>query len=415
VNAPESRQIVIAGAGIAGLTAAIAFARRGFSVQIYEQAPELEEAGAGLQLSPNATRLLDSLGVLEFLRPAAVRPDRIEIRGAHSGKVIASIPLGDEAESRWGAPYLVAHRADLQGALAARAAREHNITLVTGARVTDAASHAHGVTVSIDRGGRIDEVSCLLLAGADGVRSSVRGLGHGARVASPSGYAAWRTTVRRDSRAGEALSDIMPGAAVTVFLHTRFHLVAYPIRSGTALNLVAITRSIEGMDRTAGAADPAALAEAMRGSTGPLASLPQDAAPWTLWPISVVDERIPWTGAQRVALIGDAAHAMTPFAAQGAAMAIEDAVTLAELVAARPDNISGALTSYEEIRRPRVKRVAARGRFNRFAWHAGFPLSFGRDIVLRLREKTLAADLDWLYGYDTRRAAASKETGVTSR
>lgn len=406
MDAPRSRQIVVAGAGIAGLTAAIAFARKGFSVRLFEQAPELEEAGAGLQLSPNATRLLDSLGVLEFLRPAAVRPERIEMRNARRGRLIAGIPLGEAAERRWGAPYLVVHRADLQSALVARAAREHDIVLAKGARVSDAALHARGATVSIDRGGRIDEVSCLLLVGADGVRSGVRGLGRGTRADRPSGNVAWRTTIRRDSRTGEALSAIMPDEAVTVFLSPGFHLVSYPIRAGTALNLVAITRGEAGMGRIVGAADTEPLARAMRGSGAPLDSLARDAAPWTLWPIGVVDERISWTGAQGVALIGDAAHAMTPFAAQGAAMAIEDAVTLAELVAARPGDVAGALSAYEAIRRPRVERVAARGRFNHFAWHARWPVSLGRDIVLRLRERNLAADFDWLYGYDAAKAAA---------
>lgn len=410
MDAPRSRQIVIAGAGIAGLTAAIAFARRGFSVQLYEQAPELEEAGAGLQLSPNATRLLEWLGVLDFLRPAAVRPERIDMRGGRSGKPIASIPLGSEAESRWGAPYLVVHRADLQSALVSRAAREHDIRLVKGARVADAALHARGVTVSIDRGGRIDEVPCLLLVGADGVRSGVRGLGGGARADSPSGNVAWRTTIRRDGRIGEALSSLTPDDAVTVFLHPRFHLVAYPIRAGTALNLVAITKGDEGMVRPA-VTDAGVLQKAMRSACRPLASLPLDAAPWTLWPISTVDERIAWTGPQGVALVGDAAHAMTPFAAQGAAMAIEDAVILADLVSARPGDIAGALAAYETIRRPRVKRVAARGRFNHFAWHARFPVSIGRNMVLGLRQERLASDLDWLYGYDARKAAAEAGSG----
>jgi len=404
METPRSRQIVIAGAGIAGLTAAIAFARKGFSVQLYEQAPELEEAGAGLQLSPNATRLLDGLGVLEFLRPAAVRPERIDLRGARRGKAIASITLGAAAESRWGAPYLVAHRADLQSALMARAAREHDIKLVTGARVADAALHARGATVSIERRGRIDEVSCLLLVGADGVRSSVRGLGRGARTDQPSGHVAWRSTIRREGRTGTALADAISDDAVTVFLHRRFHLVVYPIRSGTALNLVAITRGGAELAR-AGATDPAPLAAAMRGCRGPLKTLVQDAAPWTVWPVSVVDERISWSDGQGVVLIGDAAHAMTPFAAQGAAMAIEDAVTLADLVAARPGDMAGALSLYDATRRPRIQQVAARGRFNHFAWHARFPLSLGRDMVMKLRASRLAADLDWLYGHDARTAA----------
>jgi salicylate hydroxylase len=151
MDAPRSRQIVVAGAGIAGLTAAIAFARKGFSVQVYEQAAELQETGAGLQLSPNATRVLGALDVLEHLAPAAIAPERIDMRGARRQKLLGSVPLGKDAETRWGAPYLVAHRADLQSALLARARRDPDIRIATGARVSDAALHTRGATVSIDR------------------------------------------------------------------------------------------------------------------------------------------------------------------------------------------------------------------------------------------------------------------------
>lgn len=412
MNTPRSRQIVVAGAGIAGLTAAIAFARKGFSVQLYEQAPQIQEAGAGLQIPPNATRLLAALGALEHLLPAAIAPERIELRGAKRQKLLSSIELGARAETRWKAPYLVAHRADLQSALLARAQRDPDIRIVTGARVSDAALHARGATVSIDRKGRIDEVSCLLLVGADGVHSSVRGLGGGTPADRPSGYVAWRTTVRRDSRLGQALAEAMPQDAVTAFLHRRFHLVAYPLRGGSAVNLVAVTRAAAG--GKADAADHAPLSAAMRGLRGALATLADDAAPWTPWPISEVDPRISWTGEVGAALIGDAAHAMTPFAAQGAAMGIEDAVVLAELVAARPDDMPAALAAYEALRRPRVARAAARGRLNQRAYHAAGPMALGRNLVMRLRGERLAADLDWLYGYDAlaeAKAALEKKAG----
>ena len=395
----RSRQIVVAGAGIAGLTAAIAFARKGFSVQLYEQAPQLQEAGAGLQVPPNATRLLAAFGALEHLMPAAIAPERIELRSAKRQTLLSGIELGARAEARWKAPYLVAHRADLQSALLARAQRDPDIRIVAGARVADAALHARGATVSIDRNGRIDEVSCLLLVGADGVHSSVRGLGGGTPADRPSGYVAWRTTVRRDSRLGKALAEAMPQDVVTAFLDRRFHLVAYPLRGGSAVNLVAVTRTPAG-GRADTAAGHAPLTAAMRGLRGPLATLADDAAPWTPWPIREVDPRIAWTGEVGAALIGDAAHAMTPFAAQGAAMAIEDAAVLAELVAARPDDMPAALAAYEALRRPRVARAAARGRLNRRAYHAAGPMALGRNLVMRLRGERLAADLDWLYGYD---------------
>jgi salicylate hydroxylase len=412
MNAPRSRQIVVAGAGIAGLTAAIAFARQGFSVQVYEQAPQLQEAGAGLQIPPNATRLLSALGALEHLRPAAIAPERIELRSAKRQRLLSSIDLGARAEARWKAPYLVAHRADLQSALLARAQRDPDIRIVTGARVSDAALHARGATVSIDRDGRIDEVSCLLLVGADGVHSSVRGLGGGAPADRPSGYIAWRTTVRRDSRLGQALAEAMPQDVVTAFLHRRFHLVAYPLRGGTAVNLVAVTQAQAGGKADA-AAGHAPLSAAMGGLRGALATLADDAAPWTPWPISEVDPRISWTGEVGAALIGDAAHAMTPFAAQGAAMGIEDAVVLAELVAARPDDMPAALAAYEALRRPRVARAAARGRLNRLAYHAAGPMALGRNLFMRLRGERLAADLGWLYGYDALAEAKQRLTPST--
>src|SRR5919108_6055886 len=132
----RSRQVIVAGGGIAGLTAALAFARRGFAVQLYERAPRLEEVGAGLQLSPNATRLLRELGVLDALLPVAIRPDAVTLRDARSLAVLARVKFGDFAERRWGAPYLVAHRADLQSALLARASHEPDITIVTGSTVT---------------------------------------------------------------------------------------------------------------------------------------------------------------------------------------------------------------------------------------------------------------------------------------
>lgn len=401
MDARRSRQIVIAGAGIAGLTAAIAFAKNGFSVQLFEQAPELEDAGSGIQLSPNATRVLAHLGVLEQLIPSAVEPRAVVVREARKLKRLAEVPIGSGAEDRWGAPYLVVHRADLQTALLARAKREPDIRLVTGARLADAAFHSRGVTVSLDVAGDVKEVACLLLVGADGVGSTVRNLGTRDAPPSYSGFSAWRSTVRADGPLGQSLAKAMPPDCVTVYAHKRFHLVAYPIRSGTALNLVAVVDAKNETVRPGERGDPEVLAKLIRGTAEPLVSLAREAAPWSLWPIREVPPDHPWTGGSGVALIGDAAHALTPFAAQGAAMAMEDAITLANLVTAMPDDIATALTRYEALRRPRIKRVEARGRFNHFAWHASGPIALARNVILRGRSgRQLAAELDWLYGFD---------------
>lgn len=396
----RSRQIIVAGAGIAGLTAALAFAAKGHDVALYERASTLDEAGAGLQLSPNATRILDVLGVLEALLPAAVKPDAVVLRDARTLREVTRVPLGGTGERRWGAPYLVAHRADLQGALLSRVASQPGIRLVTGATVRDFTIHDHGVTVTMDRDGTISEVPGQLLVGADGVWSSIRGLEGEKGRSRFSGHVAWRATIPADSPAGMALRVIASADVVTAFMHPSVHLIAYPLRGGRSFNLVALARNGAFAEGRPEAADPAALKAALRGTATDIQRLALDAAPWTLWPLHTVDPRQPWAIAGRLALIGDAAHAMTPFAAQGAAMAIEDAATLATFVTAFADDMGEALARYEALRRPRVARVSRRGAFNRFAWHASGPVALARNLVLGVRSpEKLAADLDWLYGW----------------
>ncbi|MER9235100.1 FAD-dependent monooxygenase [Mesorhizobium sp. M0622] len=399
----QSRQVVIAGAGVAGLTAALAFAERGYSVKLFEQAQHLEAVGAGIQLSPNATRILRQLGVLDRLMPNAVRPEAVVLKDAATLRELARVPLGHAAETRWGAPYLVAHRADLQAALMQRAAERPEIELVTGARVGSAATGPHGITATIESAGTTVETAAFLLIGADGVWSSVR-----EKLARKeadfvrsrfSGELAWRATVGAGSPAGQAFAAVGAPYCVTAFLHPGFHMVAYPVRRGTAFNLAAFTKGERIAEGWSGHANPASFASAMRGTAPALVRLAGEAAPWTAWPIHTVEQRR-WTTREGIALIGDAAHAMTPFAAQGAAMAIEDAATLAGFVAASPADLEGALAAWEQARRPRVAQVARRGAINRLAWHAAGPVAMARNLFLAMRSsEKLTADLDWLYGW----------------
>ncbi|BAB53776.1 FAD-dependent monooxygenase [Mesorhizobium japonicum] len=400
----RSRQIVIVGAGVAGLTAAIAFAERGYPVQLFEQAPRLEAVGAGIQLSPNATRILRDLGVLDRLLPAAMRPEAVVLKDARTLRQLARVPLGQSGESRWGAPYLVAHRADLQSALLACVAEIPDVHLTLGARVEKIATGSHGVTATVEIGGKTVEEQGSLLVGADGVWSSVRGLVDAKRMASPrsrfSGELAWRTTVAVDSAAGQAFAAIGAADCVTTFLHPGFHMVAYPVSKGEAFNLVAFTRGERIAEDWSGHADPDILAAAMRDMAPGLGRLLEMAGPWLVWPLHTVEQKQPWTTPAGIALIGDAAHAMTPFAAQGAAMAIEDAATLAEAVYASPTNPLAALAVWEQSRRPRVVQVARRGAVNRLAWHASGPVAIARNLFLKIRpSEKLATDLDWLYGW----------------
>jgi salicylate hydroxylase len=399
VNGTSQNQIIIAGAGIAGLAAALAFASRGFSVQVFERAPQLEEVGAGIQLSPNATRILARLGVLPALLKTAVCPSAVLLRDGRTLAELARVPLGEAAEKRWQAPYLALHRADLQSALLSPVVETPAIRLVTNAAITGMAPSSAGVTVTIAGEAGRSEASGLLLIGADGVRSAVRGLLGVSRESRYSGEIAWRTTLPADSATGMALLEATPADTVTAFLHSGFHLIAYPVRGGAAINLAAFTAGAGLAEKWAGNVDVAPLRKAMRATAPVLSRLADEAGPWTAWPLHTVDRRPPWTF-PRVALIGDAAHAMTPFAAQGAAMAIEDAWTLAASVAAAPDDLAGTLARWEAARRPRVEKVARRGAFNRFAWHASGPVALARNLVLKTwSPEKLAADLDWLYGW----------------
>jgi salicylate hydroxylase len=392
-------QIIIAGAGIAGLTAALAFASRGFSVEIFERSPTLQEIGAGLQLSPNATRILDRLGVLEGLSAKAVRPRSVILRDARALNELAHVPLGDMAEQRWGAPYLVAHRADLQAALLDAVSRQLAIRLTTGATVRNVTPRSGCVCVTVDIDDKGEQVIGSLLIGADGVWSGLRGLA-GGRQSRFSGEILWRLLVPRDSIHGRRLAELGATDAVIAFLHPGFHLIAYPVRGGGAFNLVAFTRGRRIVDDWSVKADISDLRMALRGTAPALKSLAESNEPWTAWPVHTVDATTPWTSSG-LALIGDAAHAMTPFAAQGAAMAIEDAETLAHFVAASKANPSASLATWEAWRRPRVRQVARRGAFNHFAWHAAGPVAMARNLVLRTRRPdALAADLDWLYGWE---------------
>ncbi|WP_269931632.1 FAD-dependent monooxygenase [Aminobacter sp. HY435] len=395
----QKRQVVIAGAGIAGLTAALSFARHGFAVRLYERSPILEEVGAGLQLSPNATRILDRLGVLDIVSPATVRPDAVVLREATTLAMRAHVPLGTIGERRWHAPYLVAHRADLQSALLARVAGDNFIEIVTGATVANVEPNDDGVVLSIDQGGIVSTTQTPLFVGADGVWSQTRRLVGPNEKSRFVGQLAWRTTVPTDSEAGRGFAGFGSLGAVTTFLHSGFHLVAYPIRAGSAINLAAFTPGTAIAEQWSGETDAGALERAAAGAAPALLEVIRQAGPWTVWPLHTVDASRPWSTPSGIVVIGDAAHAMTPFAAQGAAMAVEDAFTLADAVAAARKPAE-ALPQWETMRRHRVTKVARRGALNQFAWHAAGPVALARNLFLKLKSpQGLAADLDWLYGW----------------
>lgn len=396
------KHILIAGAGIAGLSAALAFARRGEDVHVFERAEKLGEVGAGLQLAPNATRLLARLGALDELIESAVEPHSIVLRRADTLREIGRVPLGQAARERWGAPYLVSHRADLQRALLNAVSRRSNIELSTGTPVNDIDLESDAPSLSVGGPTGERQVQGRLIVGADGVWSTIRALSGKAGKSRFIGQMAWRRTLAADEPAAQSLIAACPGQCVTAFLHAGFHIVAYPVKGGASINLAAFTPTRAELTPDWGQrGNPAVLEKAMYRTAPALAALAGDGGEWMAWPLHVADLDAPWSAPSGLALIGDAAHAMTPFAAQGAAMAIEDAETLAGRVTETKGDLAEALRQWTVERRRRVLRVARRGALNHFAWHAWGPAAAARDLMLKTRSaRALMADMDWLYGWD---------------
>jgi salicylate hydroxylase len=381
----SDQPVAIVGAGIAGLTAALSFARKGIPVEIFEKASVLSEAGAGLQLSPNTTRILTKLGLLPQLESVWSEPQAITLVNGVSLRTIASVPSGSFARNRWGAPYGVLHRADLQKTLLDAVAANPLCHLHLGIEIDDAVQHV--ITGMISTQPR-------LLVGADGVWSKVKERIKGSGKAIFSGSIAWRLTL------GEAdVPAFFDRTKVTAFLGSGSHLVVYPLQRTHSFNVVAITSGAnpgESWDRTLPLeTSRQRLLEAFSGWHSQIVNMLANAVEPTIWPLYEVSPGR-WNQGEELVLVGDAAHAMMPFAAQGAAMAIEDAFELASFVAA-----GKPLVAFADHRRSRVARVRSRGAFNRFAYHARGPVRLGRDMVLSLRRpESLAADFDWLYGYE---------------
>lgn len=385
-----------------GLSAALACARAGWDVRLFEQAARFSEVGAGIQLGPNATRILESWGLGKAVSNVAAFPQRLRVRSAHDGRELGAMPLGASMVQRHGAPYATVHRADLQAVLLA-AARAAGIEPQVGARVTGVEQSAEGVVLGIEG---LGDVAGDALVGADGLWSTVRRQVWHDRPPVATGHLAYRSVIaQRD------LPPELRSRDVNVWLGPRMHLVEYPVRAGSELNVVVIVQGqssgpAEDWDQEAVAVE---LQRAMGRLCMPLRDLVRAMPSWRLW---ALNDRAPTRGADelargRVALLGDAAHPMRPYFAQGACMAIEDASTLARVL--RPGSMPGgevplALRAYALDRWARVARVQALSRRNGRIFHATGPVRWARDLALRVAGERLL-DQPWLYGRDAGRAA----------
>jgi salicylate hydroxylase len=389
------KQALIAGGGIAGMAAALALARAGWKVTVCEEAPAPTEVGAGLQMSPNATKVLRWLGVLDTIAMQAFHPRAAEMRDGRSGARIFRATLGATAEARWGAPYLHVHRADLLAALTG-AARDAGAELRGGTTVAGYVLRPEGPALKPAGG---ESLPADLVVGADGIRSALRTQLNGPEAPEFTGQVAWRGTIP-----AERLPAGLVAPDATVWAGPGRHLVTYYLRGGSLVNFVAVEEqagwSAEGWSAPG---DPEQLRRGFAGWHPDVTRLLDHVEETFLWGLFGRPEQVRWV-AGPVVLIGDAAHPMLPFMAQGAAMALEDVATLVRELQAGGD-LPAALIAHEQRRWPRVTRVQHRSRANGQFFHRQFGIARAGhwglvSTVSRLAPGLAAGQLDWLYGYD---------------
>lgn len=392
------RTYYVAGAGISGLTLALALAKFGATVVVLERSPVISEFGAGLQVSPNARRVLDHLGVGDAIAARSLEPTGIDIFPFRHVQPRVTLALGPSMQTRFGAPYAVMHRADLVDALYMASRRFANIDILFGVRGWDAVSHTRGVTVSIDEAsGQTRTGRAKALIGADGVHSFTRRNLLAGPDATYRHRIAWRTLLPFDSLAGQIALD-----RVSVLFAPGYHLVCYPLPHRHQVNIALFAKAAQsGAEQGTAPTLPA--------RTGPRIEtiLKVAGQTWTPWPLYTVDA--PAWHNRNIGLIGDAAHAMVPFQAQGAAMGIEDAAVLAPLLIAEK-SAESAFAKYEQLRRPRVERVARTSISNGRIFHMPWPFSIARDLVIGAQgSHAHLKRLGWIYGFDTGLNQIAKE------
>lgn len=390
------RRAIIAGAGIAGLATAIALTEAAFTVAIYEKAIRLDEFGAGLQLTPNATRALAGLGLLERVLPFASRPQAVVVLRGSDNAEIMRMPL-EGAERRWGAAYLVIHRADLQRVLIDAVHERSGVELTLGAEAVGFEIDGALLSIGLAYGQTQIRDEADLLIGADGLRSQVRDqLSFGAKDrATFARRVAYRAIVNADDASPLSTDNIV------LRLGKEAHLVHYALRGGSIINLVATIGSPSPTSRADGEQDErvnrSSLERAFRGWSKEVRLLMKAPVQWRAWPL-YYRPPISTFSLGRIALVGDAAHPMVPFLAQGAAQAIEDASTLGRILAQAQD-IPAALSMYSRNRVARTGRVQREALKLGRVYHMSGPLAFARDATIRmLGTRGLLGRYDWLYG-----------------
>ncbi|PZO13960.1 MAG: 3-hydroxybenzoate 6-monooxygenase [Burkholderiales bacterium] len=395
---PSDLPVIVAGGGIGGLAAALALVRQGFRVKVLEQAPELGEIGAGMQLGPNAFHAFDALGVGEQARKRAVYTDFMVMHDAIDEYQVGKIPTGEGFRQRFGNPYAVIHRADAHTSLLEGVQASGHIEFVTSTRVASVEQDADGVTV-LDQHGKAHHG--LALIGADGVKSVVRQqfVGDEARV---TGHVVYRAVVDK----ADFPEDLQWNAA-SIWVGPNCHLVHYPLRGGEQYNVVVTfhSRDAEEWGVTEGSqAEVQSYFQGLCPKARQLIDLPKS---WKRWATADREPIGQWSYG-RVTLLGDAAHPTTQYMAQGACMAIEDAVTLGEALRVNGNDIEKAFDLYQRSRVARTARIVLSSREMGRIYHAKGVERLVRNDLWRGRSPERFYDaMEWLYGWNVENCLAA--------
>jgi salicylate hydroxylase len=383
---------LVVGAGIGGLATALCLSRLGVATTLVERRTGFAETGAGIQLSPNASRVLVDLGLGPALRRAGVEPPAVVVRDARSGRTLGGVALGPAMRERFGAPYLALRRADLHTLLLDAVRAAPNLRLLVGRAVEAVSADERPCARLRTAAGALEEIDADLLVGADGVRSRIRAALGDPREPAFHGHVAWRASLPR-----EAVPEVLAGEATGLWLGPGRHVVHYPVAGGRLLNVVAVERARAPIEGWSAQGDPAEIQAAHAGSAPALRALVAAPEAWARWPL--LDLPVGTMARGRLALVGDAAHPVLPFLAQGAALAVEDAAVLAACLG-RAGSVEAALAAYAAERAPRVARVQAAARRNGRIYHASFPVALARNVVMARRSpQSMTAAFAWLYGW----------------
>jgi 2-polyprenyl-6-methoxyphenol hydroxylase-like FAD-dependent oxidoreductase len=381
---------LIAGGGIGGLVAAYSLALKGFPVRVLEQSDGFREVGAGIQLGPNIFQALEKIGLKDAILADAWRPGALTMRCGLSGKVITSMPLGGKAEAFFNQPYAVTHRADIHGVFLTACQSNNLISLETKREVAAFLDHGDRVTVTLTSG---EEIEGRALIGCDGLWSKIRAQIVGDGKPRVSGHIAYRAVLKRE----EVPADLWQPDMV-LYAGPRTHFVQYPLRRGELYNLVAVFHSDHYVEGWNTEGDNQLLYSHFKGQQPQVMRMLERIETWRYW---VLCDREPvknWSKG-RVSLLGDAAHPMLQYLAQGACQATEDAVWLAEKVAAQPEDLPAAFLAYEQQRYLRTARVQIMARVYGEFFHARGPTAELRDQMLGARTADQAYEsINWLYG-----------------